>query len=187
MKLAAIIGICILGTTLVFFYYIGMFDRLELTRESRGPYHLVYREYRGPYKGVRYMVNTVYRFARDTLQVSTGTGFAAFYDNPQQQQGRHPRSIGGVVVYDSITVPFPYKNWLFKQCDAVVGRFQLRGFFSYAIGGYRFYSRLGGVVEKNSLELAGPVLELYDKPNKEIRFIAPLRRNSMLFPEFGGE
>ena len=187
IKLAAIISTCIIGTTLAFFYYTGMFDHMEITRESRGPYCLVYREYRGPHKGTRYMMNTVYRYVRDSLQLSTGTGFTVFYDNRRQKPDRLIRSISGVVVADSITVPSSCKSWLFKRCDAVVGRFRLRSFFSYAIGSYRFYSQLAGVVEKKHLEYAGPVLELYDMPAKTIWYIAPVGRGTELFPEFGGE
>jgi hypothetical protein len=186
IKLGAIIGVCILGVTALFFYSTGMFDTLELTREPRGPYHLIYREYRGPYKGVPYVMNTVYRYVRDTLNVATHTGFAVFYDNPQSTAAEKQRSISGVVVTDTVTVAAPCKSGVFERTDAVVGTVKLRSFFSYTTGGYRFYTRLQQFTEEKKIEQTGPVLELYDMSKRTILFVAPVGRTIAPVPEFGG-
>ena len=185
IKLGAFIGACILGVTALFFYYTGMFDTLELTREPRGPYVLIYRDYQGSYKGVRHVMNTVYRYVRDTLKVQTGTGFAVFYDNPQSIAAEQQRSISGVVVADTVAVSAPYKTGFFERTDAVVGRVKLRSFFSYATGGYRFYARLQKFTEEKKIEQTGPVLELYDMSKRTILYVAPVGRTISPVPEFG--
>ena len=187
IKLGATIGACIIAVIAFFLNYAGMFDRLELTREPCGPYTLVYREYRGPYNGVRYVMNTVYRYVRDTLCLETGTGFAVFYDDPERYSGDELRSCSGVIVSDSIGVTAPYKCGCFRRTDAVVGSIRLRSFFSYAVGAYRFYSRLPRFTEEKKIRLTGPVLERYDMDEKKIVYIAPVDRSISPAPEFGGE
>ena len=186
LKLAAIIGTVVIGVTALFFYYAGMFDRVELTRETRGPYQLVYREHHGPYNEVRYVMNTVYRYVRDTLHLKTGTGFAAFYDDPQEGSDSELRSICGVVVDDSVPASSPYKSGIFRRTDAVIGTVRLRSFFSYAVGGYRFYAHLRQFTEKHKITRAGPVFELYDMSGRTIQYIAPIGKSASPVPEFGG-
>jgi hypothetical protein len=142
LRLTVIITVCVTAALAGIAYYAGMFDSLEITHEQCGPFNLIYREHRGPYKAVRFMMNNVYRFARDTLHLKTEAGFAVFYDDPQSGADTL-RSISGVIIDDSLdSQPPPYKTGTFRRTDAVVGRFPLRSFFSYATGSYKFYETL---------------------------------------------
>jgi hypothetical protein len=187
IKLASLIGTIIIGATLLFFFYTGMFDRIELSRESRGPYNLVYREYQGPRSGVRYVMNTVYRYVRDTLHLESGTGFVIFYDDPLSGIEKGSRCICGVVVDSCPEVAVPYKTGVFRRTEAVVGSVKLRSFFSYTIGGSRFYYRLTKLLAEKNETRTGPVLELYEMKQKRIQYVAPLDGAVAPAPAFSGK
>ena len=164
-----------------------MFDRLEISRESRGPYNLIYREYKGPRSGVRHVMNTVYRYVRDTLHLESGTGFAVFYDDPLSGIEKDSRFICGVVVDSCPEVAVPYKTGVFGRAEAVVGSVKLRSFFSYSTGGLRFYYRLRKQLAEKNENHSSPVLELYEMKKRSIHFVVPVGTSGLPAPEFGGK
>lgn len=186
LKLAGIIALCIAMAVAGVAYYAGMFDPLEITEEQCGPFRLMYREYRGPYKAVRLMMNNVYRYARDTLHLKTETGFAVFYDDPQSRADML-RSISGVIIDDSLkSLPPPYKTGTFRRTEAVVGRFRLRSFFSYATGSYKFYEGLSRFSAAQKINRSGPVMEIYEPSHRSLRFIWPRDNTVPSVPLFSG-
>ncbi len=187
IKTAVIIASTILLLLGGLFFYAGLFDPIELTREPQGPYALVYREYRGPYNGIRIVMNDVYRYVRDTLQLPTNTGFSVFYDNPQSGATDTLRSIGGIVTDSLVSVRKPYRSGMFDRTDAVVGRFRIRSFFSYTTGAYKFYSELQRFLSEKKIEQTGPVMETYDMVKRTITFIAPVQRTISPVPPFTGD
>ncbi len=187
IKLASLIGTIIIGATLLFFFYAGMFDRIEFSRESRGPYNLIYREYQGPRSGVRHVMNTVYRYVRDTLHLESGTGFTVFYDDPLSGIEKDSRCIAGVVVDSCPEVAASYKTGVFRCGEAVIGSVKLRSFFSYTIGGSRFYYRLRKLLAEKNEKRTGPVLELYEVKQKRIQYVAPFSGAVSPAPVFGGK
>jgi hypothetical protein len=185
-KTAAVIALCVTAAVSAVAWYAGMFDRLEMTREPRGPFNLVYREYRGSYRGIRVVMNNVYLYVRDSLRLSTDRGFAVFYDNPQVGNPDSLRSISGIIVDSTAAVGLPYKSGVFDRTDAVVGRFRLRSFFSYTTGGHKFYSTLQRFLAERKIEQTGPVVEIYDMAERIIFYIAPVQRTTSPLPEFSG-
>lgn len=185
-KVTAVIAVCVTAAITGVAWYAGMFDRMEMTREPRGPFNLVYREYRGPYKGIRFIMNNVYLYVRDSLRLQTDRGFAAFYDNPQTADPDSLRSISGIIVDSVVAVSTPYKSGVFDRTDAVVGQFRLRSFFSYTTGGQKFYASLQQYLAEKKIEQTGPVIELYDMAERIIYFVAPVQRTTSPLPEFTG-
>lgn len=183
-KVALIIGVCVIVALSGVFFWAGMFDECSMTREPRGPFKLIYREYEGSYEGIRFVMNNVFRYVRDTLELTATTGFAVFYDNPQTDNPDTLRSISGIIVDTLVTVEPPYKTGQFERTDAVVGQFRIRSFFSYATGGYKFYAQLQRFLKEKNVEQTGPVMEMYDMVNRSIVFIAPVQRTTSPVPEF---
>ena len=185
-KVAVIIAAVVIAATAAVFFYIGLFDRMDFSCASRGPYRLIYREYRGPYRTVPFIVNNVCRYARDTLRIATATPFALYYDRPRLTGGEMLRSICGVIA-DSVPPLKPgLRKGTFHTTDAAVGSFRLRGFFSPAIGAHKFYSALPRYLEKKNLRQRGPVMEIYDSKLHRIYFVAPTGTpgdSTPLFPD----
>jgi hypothetical protein len=186
-KVAIIIAAAVIAATTGIFYLIGLFDPIAVTVETRGPYRLIYRDYRGPYRGVPFIVNTVYRYAHDTLRLTTAIPFAIYYDEPKLSGGDSLRSIGGVTT-DSVPVLKPgVHSAVFGKTDAVVGTFTLRGFFSTAIGSYKFYSALPRYLDGHKLRRNGPAMEVYDAAHRTIYYIAPVGASGVPAPAFQGD
>jgi hypothetical protein len=183
-KIAVIIGACVVILIAGVSFYAGMFDKCSMTREPRGPFKLIYREYEGSYEGIRFVMNSVYRYVRDSLKLATTTGFAVFYDNPQTDNPDTLRSISGIITDSLVPVKLPYKTGHFERTDAVVGQFRIRSFFSYATGGYKFYAQLQNFLKEKNIEQTGPVMEMYDMAERSIYFIAPVQRTTSPVPEF---
>lgn len=178
--IAAVIILALFGVS----FYAGMFDALVLTREPRGPYTLLYREHRGAYEGIRLVINDVYHYSRDTLNTGSKIGFAIFYDKPTDTKNDTLRSIAGVLVDSCTSVRPPYKTGVFEQSDAVVGRYYLRSFFSYTMGGYKFYEKLPRFLTDKNIHQTGPIVELYNSAERTILYIAPVQRTTSPVPPF---
>jgi hypothetical protein len=186
VKVLVIIALVTLCVLTGFSYYAGVFDAVELTRESCGPFYLIYREYRGPYQGIRFVMNNVYQYVRDSLHLQTNTGFAVFYDNPGKSDPDSLRSISGIICDSLHSVQPPYRNSVFERTDAVVGEYNLRSFFSYMTGSYKFYPQLHRYIAKKKIKQTGPVIEIYDLAKRSILFIAPVQRSTSPVPPFIG-
>lgn len=166
-------------------WYAGVFDSVTLSCEEVSPKHLIYREHRGSYRGIKFIMNNVYKYVRDSLSLSTDVGFAVFYDNAAKTSEDNLRSLGGIVTNnDSVRAQLPYKTATTLKTNAIVGTYRLRSFFSYLTGSYKFYSKRDKFIIKNELKLKGPVLELYDMTNRQIIFIAPYGNGEPPFPVF---
>lgn len=187
LRIAGIILACVLIVITAISFYAGMFDTMEISYGKVESLPLLYREHRGTYEGIRFIMNDVYRHVRDSLSRSADTGFAVFYDNPVKTPTDSLRSIAGIVSGDTVGVEKPYKAGESLTSEAVVGRFRLRSFFSYMSGSYKFTEQCARYVDQNSLVRNGPVLEMYDMVNRQIIYIAPCGTGVTPFPLFTGE
>jgi AraC family transcriptional regulator len=174
------IVIAIAGITCAVFLLLcwaaGVFDTVDMHAGEQGPYSLVFREHRGPYRGVKLALYDVYHYLSDKRSIVPKRGFAVFYDNPQKVKPDSLRSIAGYIT-DSIlpgVVP-PYKTDVFAKTRAVTGVFPIRTFMSQFTGPIKFYPRLLLYLKKEKLEAAGPVMEIYDMAAKKIIYIAPVK------------
>jgi hypothetical protein len=46
-------------------FFAGVFDTVKLSTETAGPYNLIYREFQGPFSGIRFTLNDVFKYVRD--------------------------------------------------------------------------------------------------------------------------
>jgi hypothetical protein len=76
-------------------------------------------------------------------------------------------------------VDSPYVVDSLPPCPiALVGHYPLRSFFSYMSGAAKAYPTLQTLLQARQLELARPVVEVYDLELKQIRYIACLQPRS---------
>lgn len=184
LRIAAIIAGLIIIALLFTSYVAGVFDTVKLSRETTGPYYLVYKEHRGPYVGIRYILNDVYRFVTDSTKHNVKSGFAIFYDDPSEVAQDSLRSIAGVITDTLVKVSDPYKSGVFEKTEAIVGVFRIRSYFSYVMGTYKFYPALRKYLKKNGLTSSGPVLEIYNSSEKTIKYVGPVNSKESPAPEF---
>jgi len=187
LKTVGIILLCVFAAITALSWYAGIFDRIDISYGEVDPYPLIYREHRGSYEGFRFVMNDVYRYVRDSLSLSTDTGFAVFYDNPSKTATDSLRSICGIILSDTAAVKKPYKKTTSLKTDAVVGQYCLRSFFSYMTGSYKFYEKSARYIKENKLVQNGPVLEIYDLKHRRIRYIAPCGTGVTPLPVFSGD
>lgn len=174
------IVIAIVGITCAAFILLcraaGVFDAVSMQTGEQGPYSLVFREHRGPYRGVKFALLDVYHYLNDKRSIVPQRGFAVFYDNPNKVKPDSLRSIAGYIT-DSILpgVTTPYKTDVFAKTRAVTGVFPIRTFMSQFTGPLKFYPRLLLYLKQEKLEATGPVMEIYDIGGKKIVYIAPVK------------
>lgn len=171
--------------SMLFSFQAGIFDSVCFFEETRGPYFLVYKEYKGSYSAVGYRIKDVYQKVKSEKKTdSIKGGFAIFYDNPKDIKSDSLRSICGVFTDSLINVDPPYKTTIYKKTKCIVGKFPLRSFFSYMTGLYKFYPALEKYSKNKSLITAAPVMELIDTKSRSIIYIVSADKKSSV-PHFG--
>jgi hypothetical protein len=174
-----ILAVVIAVALIAFFamsYFGGVFDKADVTLSDAGPYNLLYREHKGPYRGVRFVLYDVYRFLKEKRSIVPGKGFAIFYDNPRKKNQNELRSIGGYITDTLLSdVPSPYATEVFAKTQSIVGTFPFRSFLSPMTGPMKFYPEMAKLVLKEKREIKGPVMEIYDISARKIMYVAPLK------------
>ncbi len=173
------VGVVLFLALVAFFitcYCAGVFDEVAIAAGQRGPFFLVYREHLGPYRDVKFVRADVCKYLMQRRSLSPTLGFARFLDNPQKVNRDRLRSIAGYIT-DSLlaNVESPYKTGVFPKTRSVSGVFVVRSPLSQYIGALKFYPRLFRYCRREKLEMAGPVMEIYDAAGKRIEYIAPVQ------------
>lgn len=183
ISLIVIGSLVIIATALVSFQA-GVFDSVRFFEESRGPYNLVYKEFKGSYSAVGYRIKDVYQYVttKKGIDVVDG-GFAVFYDNPQKTKSDSLRSICGVFTDSLISTDAPYKAAVYGKSYCIVGKFPLRSYFSYMSGINKFYPSLEKYAKQKKTNISGPVMEVIDTKNKSIIYIVSVT-NTTSVPAF---
>ncbi|OQV23153.1 putative Testis-expressed sequence 264 protein [Hypsibius exemplaris] len=185
--------LCIFGTLAGLLVYLGIFREILVNvgkpplRKFRGFYKFA----RGDYKDSGSIFESINKLAPELRT------FGVYYDDPSKTLPNHRRYIVGAIAEED-GVPCvedqgrlkeleeALKSSGFKETDfpevsaAVFADFPWRTGFSVYIAINRVYSALKAFIKEKSLE-AGPFIELYDKPNELISFIAPLDKQDEFF------
>lgn len=183
ISFSIIAAVVIIASSLISFHA-GVFDKINFLEENRGPYTLVYKEYRGSYSTIGYRINDVLKLIKSDKNIKVNGGFALFYDNPHQSPADSLRSICGIFTDSLVSVKTPLKIAEYKETYCIVGKFPLRSFFSYITGLYKFYPALEKYCKVKGIHLNSPVMELIDTKNKTILYVISTS-NIASFPEFG--
>jgi hypothetical protein len=171
ISLFVIGSLVIIATALVSFQS-GVFDSVHFFEESRGPYNLVYKEYKGSYSAVGFRIKDVFQYVTTKKRIgAVDGGFAVFYDNPQKTNSDSLRSICGVFTDSLIFTDAPYKSAVYGKSYCIVGKFPLRSYFSYMSGINKFYPALEKYANTKKTMVTGPVMEVIDTKNKSIIYI----------------
>lgn len=168
------VAAAILLVGLALTYWAGYFDSVHLEERTAGPYHLLYREHRGPYEGIRFVMRDVFLYYRKLYGKAPERGFGIYYDDAGERQADSLRSIAGCLTDSLLAEPQePYQSRTMPAHHALVGTFRLRSPFSYMIGVLKFRDALERYVEETGREPRGPVMEIYDLEERVIRYVVP--------------
>ncbi|NLE00600.1 MAG: hypothetical protein GX640_12075, partial [Fibrobacter sp.] len=140
LKISAIIGGVVVCLMVLVAYMAGIFDTVTFTHTEVGPYNLIYREHRGQYAGIRFLMNDVFKHVISSQKkVKIQYGFAIFYDDPSKVPQDSLRCITGVITDSIVQTTKPYKSATFKRTDALITEFPVRSPLSYTTGYYKYY------------------------------------------------
>jgi len=188
-----VVLLSIFGTLGALLIYLGIFREILVhvgkppLRKFRG----FYKFKRGEYKDSGSLFEDVNKLASELRT------FGIYYDDPEKTLPNQRRYIVGVIaeedgkpcIEDSDRrkeAEQALKNGGFKETDfpeaenAVFAEFPWRTGFSVYIAINRVYTALKSFVKEKSL-IVGPHIELYDKPNELIHFIAPLDKQEEFY------
>jgi len=177
--LALIVALLILGL-----YNYGLFHTVTFEAQENKPYILVYEKYVGPYKNVGFLMEKIAQeLTADSIPFTKR--FGIYYDNPREVPEAELRSLVGCALegVDSMTLVSLAEKYDLAEYPAtpsVITEFPFNGQVSILIGILKVYSPLTDYLNEKEFS-HGPIMELYDEPNKVITYITPQKADKIFY------
>lgn len=136
----------------------GLLFKIEIKEINHDSFFLVYKKYRGNYKNIKKIINSVYYELLNEKNIRAVNGFALYIDNPLHIEQNSLRSLGGCILNSADE---KLKNELYKsgfeimeikKGKALYTRFPFKGDFSSTLALYKVYPKFLKKVEKNSFK-----------------------------------
>jgi len=160
-----------------YFYYMGFFNKIEITEKEMGPYKVVFKEHIGDYKETGKIMDEIYYSLLDD-DVETYKGFGIYYDDPKVVEKDKLRSIAGSIIeekdYDKIDKLKDKSD--IKTIDktrSITTEFPFRNKMSVIFSLMKVYPELNKYIDSKGYK-KGDVMEVYDVPNKKINYVAEI-------------
>ncbi len=173
MKITLIIIVTILLIVAIVFIYYGGFNKIPCHIEKQGGEKLVYKQMTGDYAKSAKLMDEIYYSLLNDYDIETYKGFGIYYDNPKNVEKSKLRSEIGCIIEDKdsskltqITEGLSIKT--FPERSYIVTEFPGKGKLSIFFGIMKVYPAIEKFVEKNGYKQEGPIMEIYDVPNKKI-------------------
>ncbi|MBN1595885.1 GyrI-like domain-containing protein [candidate division FCPU426 bacterium] len=165
----------------------GMFDKPEFTEREMGPYTLIYKRGEGEYQQGA-VLNEAMKSWLAQHGVRSERSFTWYFDNPQNTESGNLRYITGHIFTfeDEAKRMEVAERYLIKEFPrqlCLVGLFPFRSRLSVMFGLMKVYSALDAIREKKNYP-ARPIMELYDKANKQIVYLQPVAPAKDLLDEY---
>jgi uncharacterized glyoxalase superfamily protein PhnB len=172
MKIVLLIILVVLILLIAAFAYFGGFSKITIQNSSLGGEILVYENLTGAYNQAGKITDKVYYTLLNEYNIETTKGFSIFYDNPKHVEQSKLRSEIGCIVdnIDNQTLETLKENLLVKTLPAenrISAEFPFKGSFSIMLGLMKVYPAFEKYIAEHNLA-DGPVMEIYDVPNKKI-------------------
>jgi len=177
--------------TLVFY---GVFSEIHITEKMIEPLWLAYQPIRGDYKQSGKVMDRVYADLKSKHALETTRGFGLYYDDPKTTPKEKLRSIAGCILekrhearLEDVKNAFHVAQ--FPASHSVVAEFPFYGKLSVLLGIFSVYPRLKKYLNAHNYPQT-PIMEVYDVPQRKIRYIASVRLDPKIFDDlamFAGE
>ncbi|HAE86884.1 TPA: hypothetical protein DCG86_02545 [Candidatus Marinimicrobia bacterium] len=161
---------------LLYTCFYGGFNQVNITRSNVGPYTLAYQVHQGDYRKIHVVMDRVFDALNEKKGFFTTLGFGLYYDKPGEVDTDSLRSIGGGILpseTDPQTLTCECKIAEFPNTNAVVAEFPYRGKASVIFGAMKAHPAINQYLKDHDIPHA-PILEIYDVPDKKIRYIVPV-------------
>jgi len=173
LKIILIVVVAILSIFVGIYAYYGGFHTIEFRTEKQGGEILVYEYVVGDYSQTGEISDQVYYSLLDDFNIETFRGFGIYYDNPAEVEASQLRSDVGCILEDSDAskvdvIRQKFKVKVLPKGTYTVAEFPYKGAMSILIGLLKFYPEMHKQYAKGNIEINGPIMEIYDVPNKKI-------------------
>ncbi len=151
------IVIFILALTTYLYFYLGVYKKVEVSLESRGPFYMLFKEHIGPYHEIGSTIQAVEQFAR-SANLLCATTFGEFLDDPESMDQDRLRSHAGCLL--SAAPSTAIDGFKFEERSArmyAVGQFS----GSPAIGPFKVYPKVKKFLGEKRAQNPKPVIETY--------------------------
>ena len=170
--MAIVIVFIVLGLSIVIIGIFGGFNKVNIQTINTGGEILVYENVTGSYNQSSKISNKVYHELLNNFKIKTTKGFGIYYDNPKNVDQNKLRSEVGCIIenIDNDTLEKIKVNFQIKTLpneNYLVSEFPFKGFISIMMGMIKVYPKMGKYISENGFE-DGPIMEIYDVPNKKI-------------------
>jgi len=175
MKALSITIIGIILITLLFVAYYGGFKTITFKNSYEGGEVLVYEDFTGDYSKSGEVMDKVYNSLLTNENIKSTKGFGIYYDDPKKIEKSKLKSELGCIVegIDSLKMNELKKKYKVKICpktNYLTTEFPHKSVMSIMVGIMKVYPAMSKYIEQNGLSNKGPVMEIYDTPNKVIRY-----------------
>lgn len=166
-----VIAVLIMAAVLIYAYY-GGFKTIKLEVGDAGGETLVYENVIGDYSQTAKISDRVYQSLLHEENIETIKAFGIYYDNPKKVEKDKLRSEVGCIVegLDSTALQKLSAKYQVKTLPVkhyIITTFPFKGSLSILVGIIKIYPLLNKYFEEQGIA-AGPVMEIYDIPNKKI-------------------
>jgi AraC family transcriptional regulator len=152
----ALVTIAVVLATYLFFY-LGLYKTASVTRESRGPLHLLYKTHSGAFYRIGPVLHEVELWA-GAHGVKCDKTFGEFLDDPESVDEDRLRSRAGCIVEGKPSQPLGDIEYEEHPAgDYVVGRFS----GSPSVGPLKVYPKIKHFIIDQRLRTSLPNLEIY--------------------------
>ena len=118
--LVAVVGILLLYVAM----YVGAFREVSWEVGQRGPYHLVYKQERGPYQKIAATIVDAEK-AFEALGQKCDLTFGRFFDDPNTTDADRLRSEGGCLfASEPDVIPDGYEYSVLEETEYLIAHFQ---------------------------------------------------------------
>lgn len=152
-------------------WYLGIFQNIEVTKQERGPFTMVYLEHVGSYSKVGDKIEQVSAYLeKNNIEGDIAVG--EYFDDPQMTPADKLRSNIGFIVDENVSVSEPYNMKTVELKAYAVAEF--KGLPQ--VGPFIVYPAMGKWCETNGYEMNGPCFELYRMVDEKIEteYLAPI-------------
>ncbi len=178
MKIAKVLGavaLVIIALIVVTMVRFGWFTKIEIMDETVPSMTLVAAYHQGEYAAVGPVMADLYNSATEAGIVSE-VGVGVYYDNPDSVVVDSLRALVGMTIEDSVSslvdsLSGDYRVVEVPEMNAKVVHFPYKGQLSILFAVMKVYPALQK--EFGDAVSDSPIFEIYDIPNREIRFVIP--------------
>lgn len=175
MKTSLIILCSVVLIVLAFIAYYGGFTKIDIHIEEQGGETVVYEDITGDYRKSGLVMDKIYHSLLKNEGIETYKGYGEYFDNPQKVEKSQLRSQAGSIIEEEdlpklLTLTGDFKVKQLPKQDYIVAEFPYKGKISILFSIFRVYPALQKFSEENDYSLETSIMEIYDMPNKKIRY-----------------